>query len=166
MRFKYCPECGSALELRDLGDDAGVPWCERCGKPWFPVFPMATISLVYNDCGDVLLLRQGYISTQFCNLVSGYVAPGESAEECARREIKEETGLDVDRLELQFTQWFAKKDMMMVAFTAHHAGGALCLSQEVDEAMWVRRGEILGLLSDRPGSTSRLLAEHYLLKTK
>ena len=103
MKFTYCPDCGAPLSRRDLGDDAGVPWCDRCSCPWFPVFPTAIIALVHNERGEVLLLRQDYISTEFRNLVSGYMTPGENAEQCARREILEETGLHVDRLELVLT---------------------------------------------------------------
>lgn len=162
MRFTYCPDCGAPLIHRDLGDEKEVPWCERCSKPWFPVFPVAIIALVYNDRGEVLLLRQNYISTEFHNLVSGYIVPGEDAETCARREILEETGLEVDRLELVLTNWFARKEMMMVGFFAHTSGTEFRLSGEVDGASWHPAGEILQYLSTRPGSTSRILAERFL----
>lgn len=162
MKFSYCPDCGSELIRRNLGDEIGVPWCEKCCKPWFPVFPCAVIALVYNDNGEVLLLRQSYISTEFCNLVSGYIAPGESAEECAVREIREETGLKVDRLDLILTSWFAKKEMMMIGFFAHVGQCSLNLSSEVDSADWYPAGRILDRLSTRPGSTSRLLAEKFI----
>ena len=162
MKFKFCPDCGSLLSRRDLGDDPDIPWCDSCGRPWFPVFPSAIIALVYNDRGEVLLLRQNYISTEFCNLVSGYITPGEDAETCARREILEETGLRVDRLSLVMTNWFAKKEMMMIGFLAHVSDSRLKLSPEVDDAFWIDKAKILSLLSTRPGSTSRLLAERFL----
>lgn len=162
MKFTYCPDCGSLLKHRDLGDEVGVPWCDCCDKPWFPVFPVAVIALVYNDAGQVLLLRQNYISSEFCNLVSGYIVPGEDAESCAVREIYEETGLSVDRLELVFTDWFERKEMMMIGFFAHAEAAPLRLSTEVDSAFWCGAAEILGYLSTRPGSTSRKLAEKFL----
>lgn len=109
MEFSYCPDCGARLERRSLGDEIGVPWCVCCGRPWFAMFLVAVIALVYNDSGEVLLLRQNYISTEFHNLVSGYVKPGEDAESCVVREIMEETGLEVDSVRLVFTDWFAKK---------------------------------------------------------
>ena len=99
MKFSFCPDCGAALEPRDLGDEIGVPWCVRCDRPWFPVFPVAAIVLVIGPDGRVLLLRQNYISTEFRNLVSGYVAPGETAEQCARREVRELRRGRPDRLE-------------------------------------------------------------------
>lgn len=162
MRFKHCPDCGALLSHCDLGDERDVPWCDACGRPWFSVFPTAIIALVHNDRGEVLLLRQDYISTEFRNLVSGYMVPGENAEQCARREILEETGLHVDRLELVLTSWFEKKQMLMVGFFAHVSDTALRLSSEVDDAEWCSPETILGKLSTRPGSTSRLLAERFL----
>jgi NAD+ diphosphatase len=162
LRFRFCPDCGARLTSRDLGDDLGVPWCDSCGRPWFPLFPSAIIALVYNDRGEVLLLRQNYISTEFHNLVSGYITPGESAEQCARREILEETGLQVDSLSLQLTSWFAKKNMLMIGFFAHTTDRNLSLSQEVDSAGWHPASEILSLVSTRPGSVSRLLAEKFM----
>lgn len=162
MKFKYCPDCGRHLAHRKLGDEIDVPWCDACAKPWFPVFPSAIIALVFNDEDEVLLLRQNYISEKFCNLISGYIVPGETAEECACREILEEVGIRVDRLELVMTDWFAKKDMMMIGFFAHTSCRRLSLSSEVDSAFWCNSSEILSFLSVNPHSTSRLLALKFL----
>ncbi|MDE7180252.1 MAG: NUDIX domain-containing protein [Muribaculaceae bacterium] len=166
MRFRYCPDCGSVLSARDLGDEINVPWCDRCCKPWFPIFPTAVIALVYNDRGEVLLLRQNYISTEFRNLVSGYMQPGEDAEACARREIKEETGLEVTDLRLVLTSWFDKKEMLMIGFFAKVNEGELKLSEEVDDAGWFPESEILSYVSTRRGSASRRLCEAFLRETR
>lgn len=162
MRFKYCPDCGAELTARELGDEGMVPWCDACGKPWFDMFPVAIIALVHNEKGEVLLLRQNYIYTEFYNLVSGYVTPGENAETCAAREIMEETGQKVDNLELVLTSWFARKEMMMIGFFASVHSTELKLSTEVDSASWCSPDEILDKVSTRPGSASRLLCEKYL----
>lgn len=166
MRFKYCPDCGKLLSSRVLGDEGEVPWCEECGKPWFDMFPVAVIALVHNEKGEVLLLRQDYISTEFHNLVSGYVTPGEDAETSVVREIMEETGQKVEELELVLTNWFARKEMMMIGFFARVNSLPLSLSVEVDSAAWHTPGEILQLVSNRPGSTSRILCEKYLERVR
>lgn len=161
MRFTYCPDCGSRLGERELGDEGMVPWCDSCGKPWFDMFSTCVIALVANERDEVLLLRQGYISTQYCNLVSGYMTPGETAEAAARREIKEETGLDIEALELVGTWWFKRKGLLMIGFTARAtAGQALRLSVEVDSAEW--RDAATALTMVHPGgqgSTSHALTE-------
>ncbi|MCM1310494.1 MAG: NUDIX domain-containing protein [Bacteroides sp.] len=162
MRFKFCPDCSAELTSRVLGDEGAVPWCDRCGRPWFDMFPTAVISLVYNADGEVLLLRQGYISHDFCNLVSGYIQPGENAETTAVREIKEETGLEVKELELICTRWFPKKQMLMIGFFARVDSKELHLSGEVDSAEWHPAADILALLSTSPTSTSRFLAQKFL----
>lgn len=163
MKFTYCPDCGTRLSDRELGDEGLVPWCDRCAKPWFDMFPTAVISLVYDDMGRVLLLRQNYISTEWCNLISGYIQPGENAETTARREILEETGLEVDRLQLRLTGWFPKKQMLMIGFFAHALPGQqLRLSSEVDSAAWTPASSALDLLSPSPTSTARALLTSYL----
>lgn len=162
MRFIYCPECGARLVGRELGDEGLVPWCERCDKPWFDMFPTAVISLVHNEKGEVLLLRQGYISHDFCNLVSGYIKPGEDAETTAVREIMEETGQTVKELRLVCTGWFPKKQMLMIGFFARVDEAPLRLSPEVDSAAWHPADSILPLLSPNPASTSRMLATRFL----
>lgn len=162
MKFKYCPDCGAVLVRRDLGDEKDVPWCDNCSRPWFEIFPVAVIALVYNARGEVLLLRQNYISAKFHNLVSGYVTGGEDAETCARREILEETGLEVTDLRLVMTSWFDRKEMLMIGFIARAPGDRLTLSSEVDAAEWCAPDEILSKLSDNPRSASRRLALRYL----
>lgn len=162
MKFTFCPDCGSKLELRQLGDEVDVPWCVNCNKPWFPVFPAAIIALVYNENNDILLLQQNYISPIFKNLVSGYIIPGERAEETMIREIKEETGLDVEEYQLRGTWWFEKKEMMMIGFMAKVKNTELKLSAEVDGASWHTPEEAIKLVHKKPGSTSRILTQIFI----
>lgn len=165
MKFKYCPDCGSRLELRQLGDEKDVPWCVRCDKPWFDVFPVAVIALVYDENNQVLLLKQNYISPVYRNLVSGYVVPGERAEETMVREIKEETGLDVVDWQLRGTWWFEKKQMMMIGFTARVNNAALHLSGEVDDASWHTAEDAVKLVHPFPYSVSRILSRMFADET-
>lgn len=162
MRFRYCPECGQELGSRVLGDEGAVPWCDRCNRPWFDMFPTAIIALVHNRRNEVLLLRQLYIHPTYRNLVSGYMTPGETAEECAIREILEETGQRVTRLEPAGTWWFAKKEMLMIGFLAEVEDDTpLRLSCEVDGAEWVSADRAVTMVHPA-GSTSHALADMFL----
>ena len=161
MKFSFCPDCGAKLVAREVGDEGLVPWCEACGRPWFDMFPTCVIALVSNSRGQVLLLRQDYIHPVYRNLVSGYITPGESAEECVVREIAEETGLHVAALRLAGTWWFAKKEMLMVGFMARVDDGDLRLSAEVDDAGWVSAAEALQMVHPA-GSVSHALVEMFV----
>ncbi len=162
MRFQYCPQCGAKLELKSIGDEGPVPFCDACSRPWFDMFSSCTITLVVNEENEALLLTQNYISTQNCTLVSGYIKPGERAEETARREVKEETGIDVDSLELVGTYWFGPKDLLMIGFFARAQKQALTPSVEVDAARWVPVEEAIRMVSQADFSTARRLVTLYL----
>lgn len=165
MRFHYCPDCGSKLELRQIGDEGDTPWCPQCQRPLFDQFSTCIIALVVNDRDEAAILRQRYISQQYGNLVSGYMVPGETAEECASREIEEELGLRVTGLELVRTWWMEKKGLLMIGFFARTADSELNLSGEVDAARWVPVREALGQVHPE-GSISHALVAAYLERTK
>lgn len=162
MRFKYCPDCGALLHERVLGDEGAVPWCDSCGKPWFDMFSTCVIGLVADDEDNVLLLRQGYISNVYANLVSGYMTPGETAEHCMRREIFEETGIEADGLKLVGTWWFERKQLLMIGFFARCKGvrPQTVLSVEVDSAEWHPAAEALSLVHPQ-GSVSHALVRMF-----
>ncbi len=137
MRYKYCPECGTKLTEIHAGDDGMVPYCESCGKRWFDSFHSCVIVLIYNEYDEIVLSRQGHLSRQYATLTSGFITPGETAAECAIREVKEEIGLDVESLESAGTYWFGLRDQLMHGFIGYAHKQELVLSEEVDSAEWV-----------------------------
>lgn len=161
MRFQYCPDCGSRLELREIGDEGKIPFCLHCDRPLFDMFPTCIIVLVVNEAEEAALLQQAYISTQYRNLISGYMKPGETAEFCAEREVLEEIGVPLSRLQLVGTYWFAKKDMLMIGFIGRAKKVPFTLSCEVDAADWIPVEEALTLVHPN-GSVSYQLLEEYL----
>jgi len=73
---------------------------------------------------------------------------GESAEETAVREIKEETGLDVVKLEYIKSYPYEKKEMLMLGYKAIVKKADFILSGEVDSAVWVKYEDALSLLRE------------------
>ena len=65
MRFAYCPHCGTKLTPRPIGDEGLVPYCDTCEKPLFDMFSTCIIVMVVNECEEVALLKQGYLSSQY-----------------------------------------------------------------------------------------------------
>lgn len=161
MKFKFCPDCGEKLILKPIGDEGDVPFCERCSRPWFDMFSSAVIVLIVNEDSEAVLLKQNYMSDKYMVLVSGFIKPGESAEDTARREVLEEVGLELENNSLIATYWFDKKDMMMIGFIAHAKKAEFKLSGEVDEARWVPVEEAIQLVHPK-GSVSYTLLDEYL----
>jgi len=163
VHYTYCPRCGSKLGSKILGDEGAVPYCENCQKPWFDGFSTCIIVLVTNGMGQVVLLQQDYLSTRYRTLVSGYMKPGESAEETALREVQEEIGLRLRDLRLMRTLWFPKGDMLMIAFIGQAEGEKFTLSREVNGAQWVDAQQAIHMVHpNSPGNASYYLVQTYL----
>lgn len=164
MRFKFCPDCGEKLTTKSFGDEVDVPFCKKCDKAWFEMFSNAVIVLVVNEYGEAALLRQNYISERYYNLVSGYMKPGETAENTARREVSEEIGIELTDLRLVRTFWFAKKDLLMIGFIGRANKAEFTLSKEVDGAEWIPAEEAIKLVHPK-GSVSYALLDEYLKRS-
>ena len=61
--------------------------------------PRSVLVLIYTTTGEVLLLKRTGVRP-FWQSVTGSVHPGESLSQTARREVQEETGIDVTESEL------------------------------------------------------------------
>lgn len=148
MRLQYCPRCGKKAEMREIGDEGVIPYCTNCEVPLWDMFTTSIIAAVVNECGEVALLRQNYVSTTNHVCVAGVMKPGESAEETVVREIGEELGLKVRSVEFVKSYPYAKKDMLMLGFKAVAEKKAFALSKEVDAAEWVKFEDAPGLLRE------------------
>lgn len=162
MRFTYCPHCGGQLIKKEIGDEGLVPFCEPCKVPLFDMFSTCVICAVTNECGEVALLKQGYLSDARYVCVSGFMKIGESAEASAAREIEEEIGQKVEELCFVRSYPYEKKEMLMLGFHAKVKKADLVLSKEVDDAEWVPFAEALGKI--REGSIAWQLVKEVIEK--
>jgi NAD+ diphosphatase len=145
---RYCGRCGRAMAL-EQGDRALV--CAACRSTIYPRISPAIIVAVIS--GDRLLLAHSgrFPGRRLFSVIAGYVEPGETLEDCVRREVREEVGLEVRRIRYFGSQAWPFSGSLMVGFTAEHAGGEIRVDgREILEADWFppdRLPEIPGKIS-------------------
>lgn len=97
--------------------------------------------------GRVLIARNSYVS--YYSLPGGYVRPGEDARWAARRELREEVGVEapVERLEPALEvclRWEGKRDHVEIfRYEPEEAPAVRPDNREVTEAVWLTPEEAL-----------------------
>lgn len=90
----FCPSCGNPVERREAMGKVR-PVCVECGRVHF-FDPKVAAGVFILEDGKVLLVQRLYEPLQGkWSLPAGFVDRGEDPREAARRECREETGLEV-----------------------------------------------------------------------
>jgi NAD+ diphosphatase len=138
-RHRYCGVCGAPTASAEAGH---VRACSACDVRHFPRVDPAIIVLVADDA-RCLLGRQGSWPPGRYSTIAGFVEPGESLEDAVRREIREETGIEVDEVGYHSSQPWPFPSSLMLGFSARPVGGEIALRDgELEDARWVRRDDI------------------------
>jgi NAD+ diphosphatase len=136
---RFCGSCGQPTKPRDGGH---VRVCEAEDLKHFPRTDPAVMALVTRRDRCVLARQHGWPSGLYA-AVAGFVEPGESTEEAAAREIKEELGLDVTELAYYRSQPWPFPASLMIGFFARAADGELVVDhEELEDARWFSRDEL------------------------
>jgi NAD+ diphosphatase len=102
----------------------------------FPDVSPAIIVAVIRD-ERILLARASRFPKQMYSVLAGFVEPGESLEECVRREEREEVGVEVTNIRYFGSQPWPFPHSLMVGFTADHAAGEISADgKEIVDAGW------------------------------
>ena len=129
----YCGKCGRATVDKK---DERARICPACGLVNYPrVSPAIIVAVVKAD--RILLARSARFPGGFFSVLAGFVEPGETLEACVKREVFEETGIDVRNIRYFGSQPWPFPDSLMVAFTAKYADGEIRIDgKEIVEAAW------------------------------
>ena len=114
-------------------------WGVRLTQPRFTVTAGAVIS---DERGRVLLLRHVFRKGSGWGIPGGFLARGEQPDEAVRRELREETGLPLEEVELAFVRTLARPHQVEVIFRCRMQAAALAGredSLEIDRAEWFER---------------------------
>lgn len=112
---QYCGRCGAQM-VPDTKERAMR--CTKCGNIVYPKIMPAVIVGVTNEKGQILLTRYARGSYRKLALVAGFAEIGETIEECVKREVKEETNLDVTDLTFYKTQPWSFSSTLLFGFWA------------------------------------------------
>jgi phosphoglycolate phosphatase-like HAD superfamily hydrolase/ADP-ribose pyrophosphatase YjhB (NUDIX family) len=157
-------------ELRDILEQNDLhlkPASKRVEEAHIPIVTVG--ALVFNDANEVLMVRTHKWSNLW-GIPGGKIKLGEPAEEALRRELKEETSLDVTEIEFVLVQdcihsreFYREAHFVLLNYTCRCAGQpAVKLNEEAREFRWVTMDEALALPLNSP--TRTLL--HAIAQTK
>jgi NAD+ diphosphatase len=138
-RHRYCGRSGVANAVTHGGHRL-VGGGEHAQ---FPRVDPAIIVLVHR--GDECLLgrKAGWPEDRYAT-IAGFVEPGESLEDAVRREVKEETNVDVGDVRYMASQPWPFPTSLMVGFhaSAGSTGSIVLNDQELVDARWFSRDDI------------------------
>jgi NADH pyrophosphatase NudC (nudix superfamily) len=136
--YRYCPQCASPLQAVTLDEDGGAKSRLRCTACDFthwnnPTPVLAAVVECADRDGQVLLARNAaWPNKEAFGLITGFMEAGETPEDGIRREVAEETALQVDELNLIGVWDFQRMNQVIVAYHAR-CRGEIRLSPELAE---------------------------------
>jgi NAD+ diphosphatase len=164
---RFCSQCGAPTVVVASGHRV------QCTNPdgahmHFPRTDAAIIVIV--EDGDRCLLgrQRGWPEGRYSTL-AGFIEPGESLEDAVRREVREESGVEVLHATYHSSQPWPLPASLMVGFTATAKTREIRLrDDELEDARWFSVDDIVdGMASGKLGvppplSVSYRLIEHWL----
>ena len=135
--FRFCPNCATPLQWITQAEDGGDKQRLRCTAcQWThwnnPTPVLAAVIECVDRNGQLLLACNAAWPGRFFGLITGFMEAGETPEDGIRREVAEETSLQVQALSLIGVYDFQRMNQLIVAYHAR-AVGDIRLSPELSE---------------------------------
>lgn len=139
---RFCPRCTGRLESVSAGHELR---CEACGRSQFPRTDPAVIMAITRPGDEALLLgRQTTWPERRWSTLAGFCEPGETLEDAVRREVREETAVEVGEVAFFGNQPWPFPSSLMLGFTGVATSEAIEVDgAEIAEARWFTREEFL-----------------------
>ncbi|SDW31065.1 NAD(+) diphosphatase [Roseicitreum antarcticum] len=145
LSHRFCAKCGQPSDVTMAG------WqrtCPACGAHHFPRTDPVVIMLVTRG-NNVLLGRSPGWPEGMYSLLAGFIEPGETMEAAVRREVWEETGVQVGDVGYLASQPWAFPNSLMFGAQADALSDAITLDDELEDALWLTREEMLRVHTGR-----------------
>lgn len=142
---QFCSTCGAL----SVSVEGGIRrHCPRCHANHFPRTDPVVIMLIYY--GEACLLGRGanYNQGQYSTL-AGFVDQGETIEEAVRREIKEETRIDVGAVTYHASQPWPFPSTLMIGCHGEALNDDIHIDDhEIEHARWFSRDEVRSMFDN------------------
>ncbi len=131
--------CGHCATLMTQLPSERAKRCPNCGLVNYPRLSPAIIILISRG-EELLLARAPRFPQAFYSVLAGFVEPGESLEQTAIREVREEVGIEIENIRYFGSQPWPFPNSLMIGFTADYAGGEIVIDKkEIAEAAWFNK---------------------------
>jgi NAD+ diphosphatase len=153
----YCGSCGKENKSIECGLKRQCPECKARA---YPRIEASCMALVKNneDSKCLLISGQDKSTPHMWTCVSGFVEQCEQVEECAKREVWEETGVEVDLS--KGADWFGSQpwpmgvggqcELMLALELVAVSEDTEPNKDEILDARWFTRQEVEGMLKAMP----------------
>lgn len=136
---RFCSAC--ATPLVTLPSEPGRR-CPACASVYYPRLAPVCIGLVRRG-EELLLARSPHFAPGVYSALAGFVEAGETLEDCLRREIREEVGIEIANIRCFGSQAWPYPNQLMVGFFADYAGGEITpQAGEIEDAGWFHRDRL------------------------
>ncbi|MCP4400876.1 MAG: NAD(+) diphosphatase [bacterium] len=154
---QYCGQCG---QLTQPSGHERARVCPQCGLTQYPRISPAIIVAISNG-RSILLAHAPRFPEGLYSVLAGFVEAGETFEECVRREVQEEVGVEVTDIRYFGSQPWPFPHSLMVGFTAAYAGGEICVDrEEILDAAWFQADNLPAIPG--PYSIARQLIDNFV----
>ena len=161
---RFCANCGEGTQAGQAGWQRD---CTSCGRHHFPRTDPVVIMLVTHG-NDVLLGRSPGWPEGMYSLLAGFIEPGETLEAAVRREVYEETRVEVGAVEYLASQpWPFPASLMLGCRGTAESREITIDPVEIEDAIWLSREELADVFA---GQNDRILPAregaiaHFLLR--
>lgn len=135
----FCAACGSASEVAMAGWQRA---CPACGAQHFPRTDPVVIMLITRGNRALLGRSPGWPEGMY-SLLAGFIEPGESIEAAVRREVAEETGVQVGAVRYLASQPWPFPASLMLGCHGDALSDTITVDAELDDALWLTREELM-----------------------
>lgn len=105
---------------------------------------VSVAALVTNEKGEILLVNSPWRGWEY---PGGLIEPGETFQEALHREIREESGVEVEITGFVGICKNIEKDIVNIDFTARYISGELTPSEESTEVVWASPEQAMKMIT-------------------